>query len=296
MKRLLAILLAMCMLLSLAACGEPEDEDDKKPNKTKPSATETGGKNEPTDPEVPGTEEATRNVWLATEMAKTVHDEYAGPQVYREVYTYDLQGNLVSRVSYTPSGQVSSSVTMEYDADGHMIKEIFKSGNVYEYAYDALGNQFKIVGDEGQTYTLELDDQGRALRYQDPYSTDVYTYAEDMTSYTVTSYNEKGQATQYTEYTLDEKGHVVMTRRCGMDGKLRYRTDFVYENDLLVQELYYELGSETYVSTSHTYTYDAYGNRLTDHYDGNYYSPDYDVVYTITEVTVTESAAQRLGQ
>lgn len=289
MKKLIALFLALLLLLTMAACERDEGVDDTQSGKSEPT-TESNGNGDTTDPIPSETQEPTCGVFLPTEMVKTIHNE-DGDAIWREVYTYDLQGNRISTTSYKPDGSVSSVCTMEYDEKGNMIRETYASGSVYEYAYDSLGNQYCTLS-FGKTAELELDDQGRALRL----GTDTFTYAEDMSSYTRYQYTAAGELSEYTEYILDAQGHVVTTRRCHGDGKLLYRTDYVYENGHMVQMLSYGMNSENHVSTSHAYTYDAYGNMLTDTFTGNYYSSDYEAVYTITEIEVTESAAQRLGQ
>lgn len=289
MKKLLALFLALLLLLSMAACEIDDGNANDQSNKSEP-ATEDDG-NGGTDDSIPTeTQELTRGVFLPTEMVKTIHNE-EGDAIWREVYTYDLQGNRISSTTYKPDGSTGSVCAMEYDEEGNLIRETYASGSVYEYAYDSLGNQYCIVS-SGKTVELELDDSGRALRL----GTDTFTYAEDMSSYTRYQYTVAGELSEYTEYILDDQGNVITTRRCHGDGKLLYRTDYVYENGQMVRLLSYGMNSETHVSTSHAYTYDAYGNLLTDTFIGNYYSSNYEAVYTITEIEVTETAAQRLGQ
>lgn len=289
MKKLLVLLLALILLLSMAACEKDDGNANDQNDKSEPTSEghDNGGADDPI-PTV--TLEPTRGVFLPTEMVKTIHNE-EGDTIWREVYTYDLQGNRISCTKYKPDGSTSSVCTMEYDEKGNLIRETYASGSVYEYAYDSLGNQYCTLS-FGKAAELELDDQGRALRL----GTDTFTYAEDMSSYTRYKYTAAGELSEYTEYILDAQGNVVTTRRCHGNGQLVYRTDYVYENGQMVQMLSYEMNSETHVTTSHAYAYDAYGNLLTDTFTGNYYSSNYEAVYTITEVEVTESGAQRLGQ
>lgn len=283
MKKMLALLLALLLILSLAACGKDDDSDKHSDDGIDANQ---GDQTKPTTE----TPEATRGVFLPTEMVKTIHME-EGNAIWREVYTYDRQGNRISTTSYKPDGSISSVCTMEYDEKGNLIRETYESGSVYEYAYDSLGNQYCTLS-FGKTKELELDDLGRAIRV----GTDTITYAEDMLSYIRYCYSDSGELTEYTEHILDAQGHVITTRRCHENGNLIYRTDYVYKNGQMVQLLSYAMNSDTHVSTSHKYTYDVYGNLLADTFTGNYYSSDYEAVYTITEVQVTESAAQRLGQ
>lgn len=303
MKKYLSLILALILVFTVAgyyddspnldAVGgistDPTASSTPSQPQTQPTESEPA-QTQPTETEPAETQEPTRGVWLPTEMVKTIHKE-EGDAIWRETYTYDLQGNMVECTQYKPDGTVSSHCTMEYDENGNKIRETYDSGSVYEYAYDCFGNAYETLNYSG-SHTLELDHLGRAVKYD----TDTFTYAEDMSSYTRCKYDATGEMTEYTEYILDADGHVVITRRCHGNGNLIYRTDYVYENGNMVRLLSYEMGSDTYVTTSHTYTYDQYGNRLTDTYDGNYYSSDYEAVYTIAEVTVTVSAAQRLGQ
>lgn len=300
MKKWLFLFLALTLIFTVAGCyddspsgdvvGGIQDGTEPEGSSAAPSVSQT----QPSETEPVQTQEPTRDVWLPIEMVKTIHKE-EGDAIWRETYTYDLQGNMVTMTQYKPDGTVNYTYTMEYDEKGRLIKETSGSGNVTEYAYDSLGNQY-CVNYDGTAYTLELDHLGRAIRYEGRYDTYTYTYAEDMSSYIRTGYYDSGEASEYTEYTLDSEGHVIISRRCHADGNLLYRTDYVYENGLMTQQLSYEMGSDTYVTTSHTYTYDQYGNMLTDTFDGNYYSSDYEAVYTISQVNVNESAAQRLGQ
>ena len=289
MKKLLVLFFALILLLSMAACEKDDGNAGDQSNKSEPTTQDNG--NDGTEDPVPTeTQEPTRGVFLPTEMVKTIHNE-EGDAIWREVYTYDLQGNRISSTTYRPDGSTGSVCTMEYDEEGNLIRETYASGSVYEYAYDSLGNQYCTVS-FGKTVELELDDAGRALRL----GTDTFTYAEDMSSYTRYKYTDGGEMSEYTEYILDDQGHVITTRRCHGDGRLLYRTDYVYENGQMVQLLSYGMNSETHVSTKNAYTYDAYGNLLTDTFVGNYYSSNYEAVYTVTEIEVTESAARRLGQ
>ena len=55
------------------------------------------------------------------------------------VYTYDADGNMVSKTD--PSGET----TYEYDSENRLLKMVTPEGDVWKYAYDALGNRTRVT-------------------------------------------------------------------------------------------------------------------------------------------------------
>lgn len=248
--------------------------------------------------DVPTEPEAMVTVYLPTRMEKTIYGDTN--TVWVEIYAYDSLGNRVERTQYKPDGSLNFTEYMEYDAEGRLIRRTYQGGSytsVYNYVYDSLGRQIEVSYND-EVYSYTLDDQGRLSRYQDDDSEySVYVYGEDGWSHVRYVYKADGTMTEYTQVYCDHRGNITSTWRYTAEGSLLYRTDYIFdEGNNHVQTLCYGFCSADHVGTTYTYTYDEYDNLIRVDYNGDYYSSDSTTIYTVEPVSVTESAAARLGQ
>ncbi|MBQ9148036.1 MAG: hypothetical protein IJX69_00535 [Oscillospiraceae bacterium] len=318
MKKLIALLLVLCLALSLTACGvvfdifpfgedtedrrparDDEDDDEDDDNDKKKDDGESGFAGM-VEPEVEETEEEERlvGVMLPVRMEKTSQEADAKPWV--ETYEYDEQGYLVLLTKYNTDGTVSFTETYTNTPQGDPLRREYRSDSyavTYDYEYDSLGNQI-VAAKNGEALDFTLDAEGRVSSYQYEYG-GYYeiTYAEDGKSYIRWKYRDDGTLEDYTEVYLDEQGNVVSTWRYTPENSLLYRVDYIFdERGNHIQTLNYGFCSDSHVGTTYTYTYDEYNNLLEVYFEGDYYSADSHAVYTLGQVEVTESAAIRLGQ
>ena len=237
MKRTIAALLALMMLLCLTACGE-KDEDENADSDKKPSTASTTKKEAPSAPE-----------WVLVQEL--------GPQgeVLAE-YEYDQNGNQTAKRSYLmyseeldtenswekvydESGKVIEKYQLyqdgtserefgegsfyEYDKNGNCVKEKIQSSfflSYYEMTYDKDGKLTeKAYYDDGtlrSAIRYTYDEKGncetsREYEIYDDEETIKWTSADTWNK----EYNEKGQEIKCTHY--------------GETGVERYRQEFAYD-------------------------------------------------------------------
>ena len=291
MKKLLALLLALMMVFSLMGCEKDDDrrDDDDDDDERYEDREDEDRDDEDWDDKDKEEEELVtyEGVYLPVAMEKT-SDAEGIVTVRREEYLYNDYGLMEKSLHYDPDGNLQYTYEYTYDEEGRVISRTYHSDDytsTVTYGYDSMGKQFELSWND-ETYEVEFDDQGRLSRYQEDDSEyHLYVYGED--SYTLNVFNaEDDSLDEYTVFTLNENGDITRTSRYLPDGELLYCSDYLYDGELLTDALHYEMGSDTYVSTSYSYYYDKYGNCSQIVFDGNYYSGDSVSVYTIEEVQV----------
>ena len=294
MRKLFALLVSLCLLLSLAACGEPAED-------TQPKDTEPGKTTQPQTTE-PGTTEPKEEV-------RFFWDEEGSEEVCTlvEMLCKDLQENteISLTMDVTDKGQILSlsngernqQAQVEYDEKGFPTAiKVTEDGTVIttvNFTFDANGNLLKVTSPEYQLDTsYTYDDNGNVLTITNPDSTEECTYDENGNELTRKRYASNGKLWEYT-YTYDADGN-QLTGKVTLDGELWSERSNTYENGNLISEIN---GSDEYRSTydaqgnlltydfyrdgefvwNQTYTYDADGNCTSESADGEL---KYESVYT----------------
>ena len=243
MKRILAIIMTLCILMSLCACGSETTDDNGKTPTTEMPTTEM-----PTT-EMPTTEpivmvpvlQAIKVSWLDDyeyTVGKNMEINEFG-QIKQVMKRYEIID-----VLYDEEHRVSTVNITDKD-DGTVGYESFSYEN---------GIPVKAERDlkDGFTYTYvkditnEVDDAGRVVKvvenilYTDP---DNGTTKKEIDIYEI-EYDDNGYVTQFafysdgdfdhtTEITYDEYGNVLVFSSKGSDGSEYLRFEFSYE---LVEE------------------------------------------------------------
>lgn len=284
MKKLFALLLSLCLLLSLAACGEPAEDTqpkDTEPEKTtQPQTTEPGATQPNEEASFLWDEEGSEEVCTLVEMLCKDLEENTETSLTMDVTD---KGQILS-VSNEERGQQAQ---VEYDEKGFPTAiKVTEDGAVVttvNFTFDASGNLLRVTSPE---YNLDTsytyDDNGNVLTITNPDSTEECTYDEKGNLLT-SKVSRSGKLWEYT-YTYDADGN-QLTGKVTLDGELRSERLNTYENGNLVSE---KDGSDEYRSTyddqgnlltyefyrdgefvwNQTYTYDADGNCTSESSDG----------------------------
>lgn len=254
MKKLFALLLSLCLLLSLAACGEPAED-------TQPKATDPGKTTQPQTTEPGATQPADEGDFLWD--AEGTADEICTlvEMLYKDL-TDDTEASLTMDV--TDKGQILSvsngernqQAQVEYDEKGFPTAiKVTEDGAVVttvNFTFDAGGNLLRVTSPEYELDTsYTYDGNGNVLTVTTADSTEERTYDEKGNLLTCTEHRN-GKVWEYT-YTYDSDGN-KLTGQTLLDGELRNAWENTYENGNLVSE---KNGSDEY-----RYTYDDMGNQL----------------------------------
>ncbi len=238
MKKLTAVLLVLCLALSMAACDA------------------ASGK--------------TETIYVNTRTVRAVYEQ----EIVTE-YTYSSNGELASSTMYF-NGKVYQKlsrrlsggvyyITIE-DADGNQTLQTNTS------TYDEQGNVAKVeTGSGGNTVsstTYTYDDSGKMLT-----ATTVTSVATTATKYT---YDDRGNMTSaevtvtgstpsysLTTYTYNEKDYVTKESSLDADGNVLSYLEYSYAEDDSSRTVTHFEGEGTPTGEVDLYTYDVHGNVLT---------------------------------
>lgn len=271
MKKVLALLLTVALLLSLTACGSKKAEEKKGEDKTtdenKPTAStaelyekaaaliEDGDYEEAylllkdvKDTKANEDLIALKNtlVWLPIEIVSSEPDD-------RLVYTYDDNGNLVKVVR----GEFLNA-TSTYDADGNCLTYECEGVDSYRltYTYDSAGNLIKEWDSRGSQSDYTYDANGNCLtKAKSPF------YPNNI---------NRIIQTNKTTYTYDTNGNCLTEVRTisVADGEEQHEATYTYTYDangncLTKERIVPVADGEEWREPTYTYTYDANGNCLT---------------------------------
>ncbi len=228
MKKLFALLLALCLLLTFAACGEPEES--KAPNNDKPGATKPN----------PSVELVTA---YETESSSTLGS-------FRMDFTYDETYRSGTAVLTKDGEDISGTFTCDENYNiNHMDFTVDEEGEVNHFLIDCtfddahrlLTAKVLLRGEKHEVlrYSAEYkyDSEGRNV-YSKLYLTDTYM------STTTVEYREDGQILKQTtelqvggnpaqvsvvSYTYDEQGYIKSMAMSGGEGTLPLEYPATYE-------------------------------------------------------------------
>jgi len=237
MKRFFAMLLALAMLFTLAACGQKEEDRDegvkskKEPTETTAASKEpaTEATKTPTEPPADAKtliaqgkyEEAYAIlyanksdkeaaellkdfVWVYEEIETVSPGSYGSTDTEKYKYTYDADGKLIKEVETITRG--------EFGEGGIVSEHTYENIYTYEYTYDTNGNLIKEIAydDEGNAdiveYSYSVD--GELIKKEEQGGkTEEYTYdsAKNLVKKTIQYLN----GTESYEYTYDAEGNVT---------------------------------------------------------------------------------------
>jgi RHS repeat-associated protein len=240
-------------------------------------------------------------------------------------YKYDMFGNIIEtilldgttiKVGYNDKGQKISETNQlgqtryfEYDDNGQLIKvtlpEVNGQSPVYEYTYDAQGNQLTIKDPNGNVTKFTYDDNGNQLTQTLPDGSTEYfeydfkgrlvkqtSFEGVVTTYKYDSYNRLESKTftqngtqEVWTYTYDAFGRVSEIDQNGRVTKTTYdsqgRTIRIEMPEGSISYTYDKYGNPATVQTDNDpptyYTYDRYGRLATVSHDNKTTYYEYDV-------------------
>lgn len=276
MKRLLALLLAFCLLFTLAACGKVE-------NGEKPAGEPTVKGNEALTLIEEGKYKEAYELLSATDTEEnrkllekfTVKYEKAEILAGEENYTYDIKydkyGNMISYVIQRKTEEETYIATYtydyKYDNGGNIVFEKVDTTEEYvisgestkfdqtvtrEYRYNEKG---VLVWENDDGMIMEYDDFGNMI------NNDGWKIVND--------YDDSGRLTrslaktsgQYTLYEYDSAGNLVKKSSYHADGGLYGGTEYEYDaNGILEREV------SVYEDEKCEYQYDKQGNIIFEAY------------------------------
>ena len=193
----------------------------------------------PTSPAAPDEDRIIESQYLLKEEIK--YDSSGSPH-YKNVYTYDNEGRLISRdfirYAYEDADEYSYTENFSYNEKGHLISSVTTDwagvSNYYEYTYNQDGSvsSYSIKNEKQEvtgTHYFEYDTSGRFVRkyYRDKNGAEqnIFSCEYDAVGRIVKCDNRPGQAT----YSYDQQGRMV---KCFADGFVEYQ----YDGDLMISE------------------------------------------------------------
>ncbi len=273
-KRILAMLLALVLVLSMAACAaggaEPTDASEKE------------------DVEKP----AGRTVYALT---KRVYKNYAA-EGYTQAYTfqYDQDGRLVSALQ---KGDYTVDFVVAYD-NGVATSISYDQNPYFQFTWDQKGNLLEYIltygqGEDAESTTMRraYDDDGKLINEEfvggegKTGTNTFYTYENGLLIREDTYMGKIREPGWIRIYTYDDKGNLIRQEE---DGNYNERngdiTEFTYTYDAQGNVLTKEAVCEDQKTVT---TFDAHGNVLTmKSYKGEELVREY--AYTYEAITVDE--------
>lgn len=283
MKKMLAIILAMVMALTSAACGKTPEADGS-----------GGGQDSSLVQRITSIRYGTDSVTLTydgdglTELVRTSGDRVTS----RETFDGSFHRR-TSTVYYGSDGQISEKYEFEYDEAGNMVRETaFNQGQqvyVHTFDYDAYGtliSQTNSSGDqELSRYVYEFQNDGLPFKKKQ-YSKDL------LVAYTLYHYNRSGLLAKADHYFYD-KLEKRETLAYDADGNCTSHLTFNFNNDYehTTRYTYNDNGGLTELSR---YTNGQLQSRRLYDYDSQGFMTGYRTEngegQTISEATVTYEA------
>lgn len=229
MKRVFVLLLALGLLFSLAACGEPEPTGTKKPNNEKPGTTQSTGP------------VAMKTIYVITGSSTTQIVDGTITYESKQFFSYDDQGRMI-RYTFEVDGNSMDSVEMEIQCDEYgrtaQLRSIQDGKEVtITYAYDEMGNRLsQITAQDGNTlqslhYTYDADGNllSRELEVSGICERVEYVYEQGRLVKEI-SYRD-GELSQYELYYYDDQGRVIKSETRMPNDSVYSTWDYTYSED-----------------------------------------------------------------
>lgn len=239
MKKIIALLLVICVVLSFAACGKDNTPaEEKNTELVEMSLVSAIYKDGKPDRKYEYDERGNEKLYIN-------YDE-DGEVFIEESSIYDEMDNKIRSV-YTADGKVSENdFKYTYDKNGNILLKLSKEDGdeySYEYKYDKIGNIKEFVlkenGIQQNKTKYSYDDNGNKIK-------------EDM-------YSRNGALVGSSVYEYDEKGNNTLNVFY-YNGEERQKSVYTYdEKGNLIEDVYYEEGGE---GSREKYFYDEKGNQI----------------------------------
>ena len=190
-------------------------------------------------------------------LEKEISHNPDGSSFVSEEYTYDANGNQLTKTRYYADGSVDCWCEYTYDANGNETSERWynAAGSVWywiELTYDENGNQ------TSQRYY----NADGSVNWWDSWDA---TYDENGNQMSRRYYNDDGSASYYYEYTYNTNGNMTSERYYYADGSVDHWYEYTYDaNGNMTSERYYNADGSVGGWTE--YTYDANGNETSERY------------------------------
>lgn len=221
MKKLLCLVLALLMVLSMAACGEDPQEngETKDPGNQNPGTTG----NIPTTaaPTEPSVEDL--GPWVISQETDHANDRF--------VYAYDENGNLTGYEAFDGSKKYRDYQAIYSDTASGGKLLVIESKHVQD-------KEFK------KTFEMEYDADGKLIRCSN------YTFGDDVSSEYLFTYDQNGYLSRYV-YTYEGMLGDQVTRV----------VNYTFENGLLtaVEQTVQVEGEAVQKENAYAYQYDEEG-------------------------------------
>lgn len=300
MKKLLAFLLALTLVLTLAACGsDPEPSGSTEPsNKTTAPTEPSGETTAPTDPSdetTAPTEEPTTGPQLVTAYAlekMTIAEMDASIS-----FSYDDHGRMLEYEARTKD-QLQMGCKMEYSQDGTPLRAITygpeeEETNRTEYTSIVDGKWIeRTETKDGVTVRIEMERSENG----DPIAQKTYDQDGGLLSQIQYQYNDQGYLiaeitldsgdaeTERMEYQYNHAGQ-LSEYRWSIGDVLFFHYLFTYEDGRLVEQT-----SQTEYGLSRRYDYDEAGNISAATMDG------VTMTFQYKEMTLSQEDADALEE
>lgn len=167
---------------------------------------------------------------------------YCGIDSYIHSYAYDEAGNLISQMTYEPTGELHMGTDLEYSQNGQISRKIIYSdpektdATEQEYTYDKAGRLTGILQYRGDVRVVksewEYDPDGRILQEN--------------------HYENNGAPFASTEYIYDTAGK-LQTEIVYLGRNEQYRLQYFYDNRDYVTRINKELPTGAVYNQSCTY-------------------------------------------
>lgn len=229
MKKAFALALALMLLLSLAACGEPETTGNQKPNNEKPGTTQSTGP------------VAMKTIYVITGSSTTHIVDGTITYEYKQSFSYDDQGRMIG-YTFEVDGNSMDSVEMEIQCDEYgrtaQIRSIQDGKEVtITYTYDEMGNNLsQITAQDGNTlqsqrYTYDADGNllSQELEVSGICQRVEYVYEQGRLVKEI-SYSD-GELSQYELYYYDDQGRVIKSETRLSNDAVYFTWDYTYSDD-----------------------------------------------------------------
>ncbi|MBR3693186.1 MAG: hypothetical protein IKL88_01535, partial [Erysipelotrichales bacterium] len=149
MKKLLAVLLAVVMVVALTGCGNKDNDTDPNNNNDDPNITEVKDQNDPVDV-------VDMNTYLGTKTGK-FYSQFTDGKMYLE-YEMEMEGTLITVISATEGDKVYSETLMGDMSAGITIMD---GADMYviDHASKMVIKMANAVGQEAMAGTSVIEEE-----------------------------------------------------------------------------------------------------------------------------------------